>query len=100
MINWQPVTMLLRRRSYNCRCSWGRLEAQGDILNKAADKLQDKNPRRAEQIARLEEENFDLDNRIQKTEGGTKLVQQSLDAGYQEDQQLLLQLKGLANLAA
>ncbi len=41
----------------------GRLEAQGDLLNKTAAPLRDKNPRRAQHIARLEKENFDLDNR-------------------------------------
>ena len=75
----------------------GQLEAQGDVLNKAADKLQDKNPGRAQQITRLEKENFDLDNRIQKAEGTIKLIQPALDAGYQEDQRLLLQLKSVQN---
>ena len=63
-------------------------------LNKAVDKLQDKNPRRAQQITQSGRRKFDLDNRIQKAEDGIKSIQQSLDAGYQEDQKLLLQLKG------
>ena len=56
------------------------LEAQGDVLNKAADKLQDNNPRRAQQIARLEEENSNLDDQYQKAQSDVKLIQQSLDA--------------------
>jgi chromosome segregation ATPase len=43
--------------------------------------LQDKNPRRGQQIARLERENFDLDNRIQKALGDIKLIQQSMVSG-------------------
>ena len=75
----------------------GQIEAQGEVLNKAADRLQEKNPRRSQQITRLEEENFDLDNRIQKAEVVIKSIQKSLDAGYQEDQRLLLQLKNMQN---
>ncbi len=77
----------------------GRFQARGDVLNKAADKLQDKTPRRSQQITRLEEENFDLDNRTQKAEAGIKLIQQSMDAGYQEDQKLLLQLKEMTSFS-
>ena len=67
----------------------GHLEASGDVLNKTVARLQDNNPRRSQQISRLEEENSDLDDRIQKAEGDIKLIQQSLDTGYQEDQKLL-----------
>jgi chromosome segregation ATPase len=71
------------------------LQVQGDVLNKAAAQLHGNDPRRAQQIAQLEEENSDLDDRTKKAEDGIKLIQQSLDAGYQEDQKLLLQLKGM-----
>ena len=98
MINWLPVTMLSRPRFCSCKRSWGRLQGQGDVLNKQADKLQEKNPRRAQEITQLEEENSDLDDRTQKAEGAIKSIQESLDAGYQEDQKLLLQLKGMANV--
>ncbi len=57
------------------RTQLGRLEAQGDLLNKAAAKLRDQNPSRAKAIARLEKENFDLDNRIQKAQDGIKLIE-------------------------
>jgi len=75
----------------------GQLEAQGDVLTKKVGKLQEINPSRAEQIARLENENADLDNRTQKVGESIKLIQQSLDTGFQEDQRLLLQLKELAS---
>ena len=75
----------------------GELQAQGEILNKKAVKLQEKNPSRAQQITRLEEENSDLDNRTLKAQSSIKTIQQSLDAGYQEDQKLLLHLKGMTN---
>lgn len=76
----------------------GRLETQGDLLSKVTDKLQDKDPRRAQTITLLEGENFDLDDRTQKFESTIKLIQRALDAGYQEDQKLLLQLKGLTKI--
>jgi chromosome segregation ATPase len=72
----------------------GVLMAQGDVLNKAAGRLKETSSWRAGQITRLEEENFDLDNHIQKDKGGIKFVRQSLDKSYEEDQKLLLQLKG------
>jgi chromosome segregation ATPase len=75
----------------------GALESQGELLDKAAGQLQDKNPHRSEQIARLEEENYELDDRTQKTENSIQQIQQSLEAGYREDQRLLLQLKRMTN---
>ena len=74
------------------------VESQGDFLNKSAAKLQDKNPRRAQQITRLEEDNYELDNRTQKAEVTIKSIQQAVGAGYQEEQRLLFQLKGMTNL--
>jgi len=74
------------------------LESQGDLLDKAAAPLRDNNTRRAEQISHLEEENYDLDNRTQKAEVSIKSIQQSMASGYQEDQKLLLQLKGMQNI--
>ncbi len=71
----------------------GRIEAQGDLLNKTAAPLRDKNPRRAQHIARLEKENSDLDNRIQKVEAGIKLIQQSLDAGARRQKEKLKLMK-------
>ena len=79
-------------RSCSCRRQLGSLESQADVLNKAVDKLQDKNPRRAQQITRLEEENFDLDDRIQKA-GRHQIDPTVFGCGYQEDQKLLLQLR-------
>lgn len=71
----------------------GRLQAQGDLLNKAAAKLRDQNPRRARQIARLEKENSDLDNRIQKAESRITLVQppgtQAVDGRQKEKLKLM-----------
>ncbi len=74
------------------------LEAQGDVLNKTVARLQEKNARRTQQAAQLEKENSDLDNRIPKAESGIQMLQRSLDAGYREDQKLLLQLKGMTNV--
>ena len=37
----------------------GQLEAQGESLNKVTGRLQDKNPGRAQEVTRMEEENFD-----------------------------------------
>jgi len=76
----------------------GQAQAQGDVLNKAADKLQENNPRRAKQVAELEQENFDLDNRIQKAQVSIKAIEQALGAGYVEDQKLLLQLKSMQKI--
>jgi chromosome segregation ATPase len=53
------------------------LEARADFLNKETDKLKDTNPRRTQQISRLEEKDFELDNRIQKAEGSLRSMQQS-----------------------
>ena len=75
-----------------------RLEVQGNDYSKAAAKLQEKNPRRAQTITQMESENFDLDNRTQKSESTIKTIQQALGAGYQENQRLLLQLKGLMDI--
>ncbi|MBF0570999.1 MAG: hypothetical protein HQL12_03920 [Candidatus Omnitrophica bacterium] len=76
----------------------GRLEAQGDLFNKELNRLKDQNPGRARQIANLEEKNLYWDNRSQKIEDSIKLIQQSLEARYQQEQKLLLQLKGMQNL--
>jgi uncharacterized protein YdcH (DUF465 family) len=75
---WAARDNAVKQQVLGLQAQLGRLEAQGDLLNKAAARLQDKNPRRAKQIARLEEENSDLDNRIQKAEGDIKLIQQSM----------------------
>ena len=88
----------MRQQVLQLQMQLGQLESQGDQLHKAASQLQGNNPRRAQQIARLEQENSDLDNRIQKAEGGIKSVQQSIASGYQEDQKLLLQLKGMSDV--
>ncbi len=74
------------------------LQAQGNPLNKAAAQLQQEDSSRAQQIARLEEESSDLDDRAQKAQGNIKLMQLSLGARYEEDQKLLLQLKGMSNV--
>jgi chromosome segregation ATPase len=73
------------------------LQARGEALNEEAASLQDKDPGRSQQIAHLEKENFDLDDRIQKSEAAIQLAQQSLDAGQAQDQRLLLQFKGMPN---
>jgi len=74
------------------------LQNQGNLLNDSIEKLQVKDPDRAERITQLEGENFDLDNQTQKAEAQIKLIQESMDAGFHEDQQLLLQLKKLQNV--
>jgi chromosome segregation ATPase len=94
---WTARDDAIRQMVLQLQMQLGNLESQGDALNNAANKLQDKNPRKAPLITRMEGENFDLDDRIQKAEGGIKLIQKSLDAGYQEDQKLLLQLKAIQN---
>ncbi len=88
----------IKQQVLQLQAQLGQLEAQGNVLNTAAVKLQDKNTRRARKIAQMEATNFDLDNRTQKAEASIKLIQKSLDAGYQEDQRLLLQLKGMTNI--
>jgi len=75
----------------------GQLEAQGESLNKVTGRLQDKNPGRAQEVTRMEEENFDLDNRIQKDGVAIKSIQESLNAAYPEEQKLLVQLKNMQN---
>jgi chromosome segregation ATPase len=75
---WTARGNAMKARVYQLQTQWGQLEARGDFLNKTADKLRDKNSLRGRQIARLEKENFDLDNRIQKAEGGIKLIQGSM----------------------
>jgi len=76
----------------------GQVQQQGDVVSKAVDRLQEKNPRRGQAITVLEGANFDLDNRNQKTEAAIKLIQQSLEAGYREDQKLLMQIKDKTNV--
>jgi len=57
--------------------------------------LQAVNPRRESQIERLEEVSIDLNHRVQKAQEGIKFTQESLNNDYQEDQKLLLRLKGM-----
>ena len=71
----------MKARVVQLQTQWGRLEAQGDLLNKTAEKLRDKNFSRGQQIVRLEKENSDLDNRIQKALGDIKLIQESMVSG-------------------
>ena len=86
----------IRRQVSQLQMQLGSFEARGDVLNKTAEKLQDKTPGRAQQITRMEAENADLDDRAQKAEGAIKPIQQSMDEKYKEDQKLLLQLKGMS----
>ena len=78
---WAARDNAMKAKGLQLQTQLGQLEAQGDLLNKTADKLRDKNPRRGRQIARLEKEDFDLDNRIQKTLGDIKLIQESMMSG-------------------
>ena len=87
----------MKQQVLQLQAQLGRLESQGDFLNKAVVQLQDKNPRQSQQITRLEKENFDLDNNAEKTQAGIKVMQQSLEAGYQENQKLNLQLSRMTN---
>ena len=66
----------------------------GNLLGQAVGKLQADNPRRVQQISDLEEENRDLDSRIEKAQDGIKSIQRSLGEAYEDDQNLLLKLKG------
>ena len=68
------------------------LESQSDLLIKSTIKLQDENPRLTKEINRLNLENFNLDNQTEKIQSGIKSLQGALNDGYQEDQELLLQL--------
>jgi len=58
----------IKQQILRLQAQLGRLEVQGDLLNKRIAQLQDKNPRRAKQIACLEKENSDLEAgaRLQK----------------------------------
>jgi hypothetical protein len=64
----------------------GGLKSQADELNGTAGRLREKNPQRSRQIARLEEEDLDLDDRIQKAQSAVKLTGGSLDTEGGEDQ--------------
>ena len=75
---WAARDNAIKEQVLQLRSQLGSLEAQGDLLNKTAAPLQDKNPGHAKQIARLEKENSDLDNRIQKAEDSIKLIQESM----------------------
>lgn len=59
----------------------GLLQTKGEFLNNSLGRLQENNPRRVQQIAALEAENFGLDNRIGKFQEAVKLIQLSLDTG-------------------
>lgn len=76
----------------------GQLRQQEDLLNKTAARLRSDNPRRAQQISRLQEESLDLDNRTQKTLEAIKSLQGALQAGYQEREQLLRQMNDMQGL--
>ena len=88
----------IKQQIASLQAQLAQLEAKGEQLGKAQDKLSQKSPRRSQQITRLEQENFDLDDHIQKDDAEIKLIQLSLEAGYKQDQALLLQLKALTNL--
>jgi len=90
---WAVRDNAMKARIAQLQAQWGRGEAQGDFLNKTADKLRDKNPRRGQQIARLEKENFDLDNRIQKTLGDIKLIRESMASGARLQKEKLKLIK-------
>jgi chromosome segregation ATPase len=72
----------------------GDLQSQGNSLGQAVGKLQADDPGRDQKISDLEEENRDLDNRIEKAQDGIRSIQRSLGEAYQDDQNLLLKLKG------
>lgn len=84
----------IKRQIAEMQLQLGKLQAQGDGLSKAANQFQGSNPRLAQQVTRLEEENYELDNRTQKTQAAIQLVRQSLEAGYGQEKKLLLQIKG------
>jgi len=86
----------IRKQVQDLQGQLEQLQAQGGDLDAQVQKLRENNPRRAQAIARLEKENYELDDRTLKAGAGVKLYQRSLDAGYQEDQRLLLQLKSLS----
>ena len=75
---WTARDHAVQQQVLELRSQLGCLQGQGDLLNKKAAPFQDKNPSRAQQIARLEKENSDLDHRIQKAEGSIKLIQESM----------------------
>jgi hypothetical protein len=83
---------ILKQEVYQLRLRLEQLQQQEGPLNKAAVKLKDKNENRAKQISRLEEESFSLDNCLQKTLDASKVIQQALPSGYQENQKLLQQV--------
>lgn len=91
---WTARDNAIKQQVLGLQAQLGRLEAQGDLLNRAAARLQDENPRRSKQIARLEEENSDLDHRIQKAEDDIKLIQESMasEAGLQKEKLKLMRM--------
>ena len=76
----------LKQEAYQLQAQLGQLRQQEDALNKTAQRLRGNNPRWAQQISRLEEENLDLDKRIKKTCEGIKFVGQALSAADKENQ--------------
>ena len=95
--HWEARDNAMKQQVSQLQAQLGQLEDQGNFLDKAAAQLQDKNPRRAAQIARLEKQNADLDNRAQEVQTGINAVRQSLDEGGEENQKLTSHLQGITN---
>ena len=87
----------MRSRVAQLQSQLGALQAQGEVLDRSVVELKGNSPRRAQEITRLEDENYQLDDQIQKDEVGIKSIQQTLEPAYQENQRLLVQLKGMGN---
>jgi len=86
---WQAQDKGVKQRIAQLQMQLGRLETQGNDLDRAAVHLHENDLRQAQEITRLEKENSDLDAHIQKTQGDIKLVQRSLDTKYHEYQKLI-----------
>jgi hypothetical protein len=73
---WTARDNAMKAKVLQLQMQLGRLETQGDLFKKTAAQLRIKNPRRANQIARLEQENSDLDNRIHSPEFQSEVSRQ------------------------
>lgn len=93
---WMARDNSIRQQIAQLQGQLGDLENQGNLLEKQVSQLQSSNPRRAQQMKKLEEENTSLDIHLNKANVDIKLVQHALDLSFKQEQQLLMNLKGLA----
>jgi len=80
------------------QASLNQLKEEEDRLDHNGAQASGNNPSLTQQIADLQSESSGLDNRETQAQNEIKLIRQALDAGYEENQRLLAELKGVHNL--